>query len=84
MSSRSEHLLTLIQVRVDGVPSLKVGLLINLQSSDRSYLLPLVSTPPHHYYFLDIVYIFKGFAIDPSKKYMKTTKNHMKIDAVDP
>ena len=29
------------------------------------------------------VYIFSGFAIDRSKKYIKTIKNHMKIDAVD-
>ena len=28
--------------------------------------------------------IFIGFAIDRSKKYIKTIKNHMKIDAVDP
>ena len=32
-------------------------------------------------YFL---YIFSGFAIDRSKKYIKTINNHMKIDAVDP
>ena len=32
-------------------------------------------------YFL---YIFSGFAIDRSKKYIKTIKNHIKIDAVDP
>ena len=32
-------------------------------------------------YFL---YIFSGFAIDRSKKYIKTIKNHMKIDGVDP
>ena len=32
-------------------------------------------------YFLDI---FSGFAIDRSKKYIKTIKKHMKIDAVDP
>ena len=32
-------------------------------------------------YFL---YIFSGFAIDRSKKYIKTIKNHKKIDAVDP
>ena len=33
----------------------------------------------------DIFYIFfAGFAIDRSKKYMKTIKNQMKIDAVDP
>ena len=32
-------------------------------------------------YFL---YIFSGFAIDRSKKYIKIIKNHMKIDAVDP
>ena len=32
-------------------------------------------------YFL---YIFSGFAIDRSKKYIKTTKNHKKIDAVNP
>ena len=25
-----------------------------------------------------------GFAIDRSKKYIKTIENHMKIDAVDP
>ena len=32
-----------------------------------------------------IFYIFfSGFAIDRSKKYIKTIKNHMKIDAVDP
>ena len=30
------------------------------------------------------LHIFSGFAIDPSKKYIKTIKNHMKIDAVDP
>ena len=30
-------------------------------------------------YFL---YIFSGFAIDRSKKYIKSIKNHMKIDAV--
>ena len=28
--------------------------------------------------------IFLGFAIDRSKKYIKTIKHHMKIDAVDP
>ena len=28
--------------------------------------------------------IFSGFAIDRSKKYIKTTKNHMKIDVVNP
>ena len=27
---------------------------------------------------------FSGFAIDRSKKYIKTIKNDMKIDAVDP
>ena len=27
---------------------------------------------------------FSGFAIDGSKKYIKTIENHMKIDAVDP
>ena len=27
---------------------------------------------------------FSGFAIDRSKKYIKTIKNYMKIDAVDP
>ena len=32
-------------------------------------------------YFL---YIFSGFAIDRSKKYIKTIKNDMKIDVVDP
>ena len=32
-------------------------------------------------YFL---YIFSGFAIDRSKKYIKTIKIYMKIDAVDP
>ena len=32
-------------------------------------------------YFL---YFFSGFAIDRSKKYIKTIKNYMKIDAVDP
>ena len=32
-------------------------------------------------YFL---YIFSGFAIDRSKKYIKVIKNHKKIDAVDP
>ena len=32
-------------------------------------------------YFL---YIFSGFAIDRSKKYIKTIKNYIKIDAVDP
>ena len=31
-------------------------------------------------YFL---YIFSGFAIDRSKKYIKTIENDMKIDAVD-
>ena len=30
------------------------------------------------------LYFFSGFAIDRSKKYIKTIKNHMKIDAVDP
>ena len=30
------------------------------------------------------VYIFSGFAIDRSKKYIKTIKNYIKIDAVDP
>ena len=29
-------------------------------------------------------YIFSGFAIDRSKKYIKTIKIDMKIDAVDP
>ena len=32
-------------------------------------------------YFL---YIFLGFAIDRSKKYIKVIKNHKKIDAVNP
>ena len=32
-------------------------------------------------YFL---YIFSGFAIDRWKKYIKTIKIYMKIDAVDP
>ena len=32
-------------------------------------------------YFL---YIFPGFAIDRSKKYIKIIKNNMKINAVDP
>ena len=31
-----------------------------------------------------LLYIFSGSAIDRSKKYIKTIKNHMKIDAVDP
>ena len=35
-------------------------------------------------FFEDILYIFTGFAIDRSKKYMKTIKIDMKIDAVDP
>ena len=30
------------------------------------------------------IYFFSGFAIDRSKKYIKTIKNHMKIDAVYP
>ena len=30
------------------------------------------------------LYIFSGFAIDRSKKYIKVIKNYMKIDAVDP
>ena len=30
------------------------------------------------------LYIFSGFAIDRSKKYIKTTKIYIKIDAVDP
>ena len=30
-----------------------------------------------------IFYIFSGFAIDRSKKYIKTIKNYIKIDAVD-
>ena len=30
------------------------------------------------------LYIFSGFAIDRSKKYIKTIKIDMKIDAVDP
>ena len=30
------------------------------------------------------LYIFSGFAIDRSKKYIKTIKNDMKIGAVDP
>ena len=29
-------------------------------------------------------YVFSGFAIDRSKKYIKTIKNDIKIDAVDP
>ena len=33
------------------------------------------------WYFL---YIFLGFAIDRSKKYIKVIKNYIKIDAVDP
>ena len=32
-------------------------------------------------YFL---YIFSGFAIDRSKKYMKTIESYIKIDAMDP
>ena len=32
-------------------------------------------------YFL---YIFSGFAIDQSKKYIKVIENHIKVDAVDP
>ena len=32
-------------------------------------------------YFL---YIFLGFAIDRSKKYIKVIENHIKIDGVDP
>ena len=30
------------------------------------------------------IYIFSGFAIDRSKKYIKIIENYMKIDAVDP
>ena len=30
------------------------------------------------------LYIFSGFAIDRSKKYIKNIKNYMKIDAVNP
>ena len=30
------------------------------------------------------LYIFSGFAIDRSKKYIKVIKNHKKIDAVNP
>ena len=36
-------------------------------------------------YWGGIFYIFcSGFAIDRSKKYIKTIKNYVKIDAVDP
>ena len=34
--------------------------------------------------FYHFLYIFTGFAIDRSKKYIKTIKNHKKIDAVNP
>ena len=34
--------------------------------------------------FYHFLYIFTGFAIDRSKKCIKTIKNHMKIDALDP
>ena len=32
----------------------------------------------------DFLIYFSGFAIDRSKKYIKTIKNHKKIDAVNP
>ena len=35
-------------------------------------------------FFACFLYIFTGFAIDRSKKYIKTIKIDMKIDAVDP
>ena len=31
-----------------------------------------------------LLYIFSGFAINRLKKYIKTIKNYIKIDAVDP
>ena len=31
-----------------------------------------------------LLYIFSGFAIDRSKKYIKTIKNYINIDAVNP
>ena len=35
--------------------------------------------------FLNVfLYIFSGFAIDRSKKYIKVINNYIKIDAVDP
>ena len=42
------------------------------------------SLPQGHRVFEYFLYIFPGFAIDRSKKYIKTIKNHMKIDTVDP